>query len=129
MAKYIQNKKVNDVQANNVTEFKGIDDAIWNFISLVYEAKWDFLYTDCSTRTLRSKISLKFTLRTPPAKSNGNKEIPKSNPVTINKMPPPLPPLLTKPKKEINTIPKYFQLKNQSDEKKVPSGNPGKSYA
>jgi len=36
---------------------------------------------------------------------------------------------LTKPKKGINTIPKYFQSKNQSDENKTPSGNPGKSYA
>ena len=129
MAKYIRNKKVNDVQANDITEFEGMGDTIWNFISLVYEAKWDFLYTDHSTRTLRSKILLKFTLRTPPAKSNGNKEIPKSNLVTINKMPPPLPPLSTKPRKEINTIPKYFQSKNQSDENKAPSGNPGKSYA
>ena len=104
-------------------------DAIWNFISSVYKAKWDFLYTNRSTRTLRSKILSKFTPRIPPAKSNGNKEISKSNLVTINKMPPPLPPLSTKPKKEINTIPKYFQSKNQSDENKAPSGNPGKSYA
>ena len=129
IAKYIRNKKVNDVQANDVTKFEGMGDTIWNFISSVYEAKWDFLYTDCSTRTLRSKILSKFTPRIPPAKSNGNKEISKSNPVTINKMPPPLPPLSTKPKKEINTIPKYFQSKNQSDENKAPSGNPGKSYA
>jgi len=39
MAKYIQNKKVNDIQANDVTEFEGMGDAIWNFISSVYEAK------------------------------------------------------------------------------------------
>jgi len=129
MAKYIRNKKVNDIQANDVTEFEGMSDAIWNFISSVYEAKWDFLYTDHSTRTLRSKISSKFTLRIPLVKSNGNKEIPKSNLVTINRVPLPLPPLSTKPKKGINTIPKYFQSKNQSDENKTPSGNPGKSYA
>ena len=43
-------------------------------------------------------------------------------------MPLPLPPLSTKPKNKINTIPKYFQLKNQSDKNKAPSGNPGKSY-
>ena len=71
----------------------------------------------------------KFTLRIPPAKSNSNKEIPKSNPVTINKAPPSLPPLSTKPKKGINTIPKYFQSKNQLDKNKIFSGNPGKSYA
>ena len=39
MAKYIQNKKVNNIQANNVTEFEGMGDAIWNFISSVYKAK------------------------------------------------------------------------------------------
>jgi len=71
---------------------------------------------------------LKFTPRIPPAKGNVNKETPKSNPVTINKAPP-LPPLLTKPKKEINTISKYFQSKNHSDENKTSNDNPGKSYA
>jgi len=129
MAKYILNKKVNDIKANNITEFEGMGDAIWNFISSVYEAKWDSLYTDRSTSTLRSKISSKFTPRIPSAKGNGNKEIPKSNPVTINKAPPPLPPLSTKPKKEVNTIPRYFQSKNHLEENKTPSGNPGKSYA
>ena len=129
MAKYILNKKVNNIKANDVTEFEGMGDAIWNFISLVYEAKWDSFYTDHSTSMLRSKISLKFTPRIPPAKGNGNKEIPKSNLVTINKAPLPLPPLSTKPKKEVNTIPRYFQSKNHSEENKTPSGNPGKLYA
>jgi len=108
MTKYILNKKVNNIKANDVTEFKGMGDTIWNFILLVYEAKWDSLYTDCSTSMLRSKISLKFTPRIPSAKGNGNKETSKSNLVTINKAPPPLPPLSTKPKKEVNTIPRYF---------------------
>ena len=129
MAKYILNKKVNDIKVNDVTELEGMGDAIWNFISSVYEAKWDSLYMDRRTNTLRSKILSKFTPRIPSAKGNGNKEIPKANPVTINKASPPLPPLLTKPKKEVNTIPRYFQSKNQSDENKTPSSNPGKSYA
>ena len=98
MTKYILNKKVNNIKANDVTEFEGMGDTIWNFISLVYEAKWDSLYTDRSTNTLRSKISSKFTPRIPSAKGNGNKKTPKSNLVTINKAPLPLPPLSTKPK-------------------------------
>ena len=129
MARYIRNKSVNDIKANNITEFEGMGDAIWNFISSVYEAKWDSLHTDQSTNTLRSKILLKFTPRTPPAKGNSNKEIPKSTPVTVNRAPPPLPSLSTKPKKDVNTIPKYFQSKNHSDKNKMPNGNPGKSYA
>ena len=129
MARYIRNKSVNDIKANNITELEGMGDTIWNFISSVYEAKWDFFHTDRSTNTLRSKISLKFTPRTPTAKGNGNKEIPKSTPVTVNRTPPPLPPLSTKPKKDVNTIPKYFQSKNHSDVNKTSSGNLGKSYA
>jgi len=129
MAKYIRNKSVNDIQANNITEFEGMGDAIWNFISLVYKAKWDSLHTDRSTNMLRSKISLKFTLRTPSAKGNSNKEISKSTPVTINRAPLSLPPLSTKPKKDVNTIPKYFQSKNHLDKNKMSNGNPGKSYA
>jgi len=129
MAKYIRNKSVNDIKANNITEFEGMSDTIWNFISSVYEAKWDSLHTDQSTNTLRSKILSKFTPRTPLAKGNGNKEIPKSTPVTVNKAPPPLPPLSTKSKKDVNTIPKYFQSKNHLDENKTSNGNPEKSYA
>ena len=90
MAKYIQNKKVNNRKANDINDFDGMGDAIWNFISSVYEAKWDALYTDHKSNMLRSKISSKFTPRNPPTKGNVNKEIPKSNPVTINKAPPSL---------------------------------------
>ena len=132
LAKYIQNKQVNDNAANNLSDFDGMGDAIWNFISLVYDAKWDALHTDNKSNTLRAKISSKFTPRTPTQAPNGNnkKEMPKSSPVTINKAPP-LPPLPAKSKKEINTISKYFQPKKNSVE---PSNhlsklNAGKSYA
>ena len=128
MAKYIQNKKVNDGKANDINDFDGMGDAIWNFISSVYEAKWDALYTDHKSNMLRSKISSKFTLRNSPTKSNVNKEIPKSNPVTINKVLL-FPPLLAKSKKEINAISKYFQSKNRLVENKTSNDNPGKSYA
>ena len=127
MAKYIQNKKVNDGKANDINNFNGMGDAIWNFISSVYEAKWDALYTDHKFNTLRLKISSKFTPRNPPTKGNVNKEIPKSNPVTINKVPPLLP-LPAKSKKEINAISKYFQSKNHSVKNKTSNDNPGKSY-
>jgi len=90
-------------------------DAIWNFVSSVYEAKWDALHTDQNTNTLRSKISAKFTPRIPSSNGNTKKDIPKSNLVTINKAPP-LPPLPAKTKKEINVISKYFHTKKLSGE-------------
>jgi len=104
-------------------------DAIWNFISSVYMSKWDTLFTDQKTDTLRSKISLKFTPHTSPPNSNSKKDTPKSTPVTINKAPP-LPPLPAKSKKEINIISKYFHPKKPSvNNNKSTNNQMGKSYA
>ena len=36
MAKYISNKKVNSRNANDLLDFDGIGDSIWNFISSIY---------------------------------------------------------------------------------------------
>jgi len=130
LAKYIQNKQVNGGKVNDLNNFGGMDNTIWNFISAVYGAKWDALYTDQKTNTLRSKISSKFTPRIPPANGNNKKEIPKSVPVTINKAPP-LPPLPAKSKKEINIISKYFQPKKSTVDNNAqgPNVNLAKSYA
>ena len=130
MAKYIQNKQVSDGKVNDLNNFDGMGDAIWNFILVVYEARWDMLYTDQKSNMLRAKISSKFTPRIPSTNDNNKKEVPKSVPVTINKAPP-LPPLPAKSKKEINVISKYFQLskntvKNNAQRSNV---NSGISYA
>ena len=45
MSKYIANKQVNGKEVNDFKDFDGMGDAIWNFISLVYKAKWDTLHT------------------------------------------------------------------------------------
>ena len=113
MAKYIQGKQVNGKKVNKLKDFDGMGDAIWNFISSVYESKWDTLSTDQNMNNLRSKISSKFTPCTPPPKGNSKKDTPKSTPVTINKAPP-LPPFPAKTTKEINAISKYFHPKKPS---------------
>ena len=117
LAKYIQGKQVNGNKANDLGDFDGMGDAIWNFTSSVYASKWDVLYTDHKTNTLRSKISLKFTPRIPPTNSNSKKDPLKSILVTINKALPP-PPLPAKSKKEINIISKYFHSKKPKNNKK-----------
>jgi len=129
LAKYIQNKQINGGKGNDL-DFDGMGDAIWNFISAVYAARWDALYTDQKTNTLRSKISSKFTPRTIPTNGNNKKEIAKSVPVTINKALP-LPLLLAKSKKKINIIFKYFQSKKSMIDNNVQgcNVNSGKSYA
>ena len=113
MARYITNKKVNGNKTNDLKEFEGIGDSIWNFISLVYEAKWDSLYTNNNSTTLRAKISSKFTPRVVLNLSKSNKEVAKHIPVTIERALPP-PSLLAKLKKEVNVILKYFQSNKTS---------------
>ena len=105
-------------------------DAIWNFILAVYMSKWDALFTNQKSNNLRSKISSKFTPCSPPPNGNSKKDSPKSTPITINKALP-LPSLLAKSKKEINTISKYFLPKKPSDNNNNRSTNvqTGKSYA
>ena len=130
MARYILNKKVNSNKANNLPDLDGIGDSIWNFISAIYQANWDSLYTDNKTKSLREKIVSKFSPRIIPTATKNSKEQPKSVPITIDKFPP-LPPLLVKSKKEVNIISKYFQSKKPSAKNKnqVGNNNPVRSYA
>jgi len=115
LAKYIRNKQVNGNMINDLADFDGMGDAIWNFISSVYDAKWDALYTDNNVNTLRAKVSLKFTPRTIPQHNGNKKDIAKSVPVTINKVPPP-PLFWLKPERKLisspnTSIPRNRQLK------------------
>ena len=113
MTKYIANKKVNSSKANDLLDFDGIGDSIWNFISSVYQSNWDSFYTDNKTTTLRAKILSKFTSRIPPPTNKNNKKTTKPATVTIEKVPP-LPPLPAKSKREVNIISKYFQNSKSS---------------
>ena len=128
MARYISNKKVNPKSSNNLNNFDSFSNAVWNFLSSVYQSSWDSLYTDNKSKSLREKISDKLTPRVVPLMSNK----PTKNPtlVTINKAPL-LPPLLVKTKKEVNTISKFFLPNKLMVENNVNSNttNSGKSYA
>jgi len=120
MARYIKNKKVNASKANDLSNFDGMGDSIWNFISSVYSSNWDSLFTDNKSNTLRTKILSKFTLRIPPPTNRNNKKTSKPVPVTIEKVPP-LPPLPAKSKREVNVISKYFQNSKSSGKAKKPN--------
>jgi len=118
MARYISNKMVNPKTANDLKDFDGIGNAVWNFLSLVYQSGWDSLHTDNKSKTLREKISSKFTPRIAPSSTQkSNKPAPKPVPASIDKAPPP-PPLLAKMAKEVNTISKYFQNRNSMNNNK-----------
>ena len=130
MAKYISNKKVNLKTANDLKDFDDIGDAVWNFLSLVYQSGWDSLHTDNKSKTLREKISSKFTPRIAPSSTQkSNKPASKPVPASIDKASPP-PPLPAKMAKEVNTISKYFQNRNSmNNNKSKDESKTTKSYA
>ena len=129
IAKYISNKKVNPKIANNLKDFDGIGDSVWNFISAVYQASWDSFLTDNKSKSLREKIVSKFSPRITLTNAQKNsKDLPKLVPISFDKVPPP-PSLPAKSVKEVNAISKYFQNKKPSIENKKKEGsNPTKSY-
>ena len=106
VAKYINNKQIDPKKSNDIQDFKGIGEVVWNLISLVYQLNWDSLIADKNSYTLRQKISAKFTLKVKliPKDSYANKN--KLALACIKRIPPPIP---TKSQKEVNQISKYFQ--------------------
>ena len=130
IVKYISNKKVNPKNANDLKDFDGMGDSIWNFISTVYQASWDFFLTDNKSKSLREKIASKFSPRITLTNAQKNiKDLSKSVPISFDKIPLP-PPLSAKSANEVNVISKYFQNKKPLIENKKKEGsNPTKSYA
>jgi len=122
ITKYITNKKIDSSKANDLENFKGIGEAVWNFISSVYEANWDALYMDDNFTLLRRKITFKFTPRMQSTPQKANKENKGLSPASIERLPPPI---LAKSPKEVNKISKFFKS-NKIDNSAL---NKTKSYA
>jgi len=116
MARYITNKLVDSSKLNDLEDFNGIGEAIWNFISSVFQSNWDFLYADKQSNSFRRKIVTKFTPRVNLSPGKNNKETNKHVPANINRIPLPV---LAKSQKEVNAISKYFKSnKPATDPKK-----------
>jgi len=86
MAKYIINKQVNPTKSNDLEDFNGIEEAIWNLISSVYQSKWNSLIADKNLNTLRQKILVKFTPKVPLVSNRNNKSINKPILASIEKI-------------------------------------------
>ena len=109
IAKYISNKQVQPSKANDLDDLDGIGDAVWLFISSVYDSNWDILFTNNKTNTLREKIVYKFTPRVQAILHKNPKKINKPFPASIERIPLPIP---AKSPKEANIISKFFKNKN-----------------
>ena len=99
MAKYIDNKQIDLFKSNDMEDLKGIGMAIWNFMSSIYQSKWDSLNADNNGKSLRDKITAKLSPRVIPQSSRNNKPTEKLVPASIEKM---LPLLPAKLKNEVN---------------------------
>ena len=106
MAKYILNKQVDLARSNDLDNFKGIGEAVWNLVSLVYQSKWDSLIADKNNKSLREKIAAKLTPRIIPTPIHNNKVSDISTLASIEKM---LSLIPAKSQKEVNQIFKYFR--------------------
>ena len=122
MTKYITNKKIDSSKANDLEDFKGIGEVVWNFISSVYKANWDVLSTDDNSTLLRRKIASKFIPRMQSTPQRANKENKGPFPASIERLPPPIP---AKSPKEVNEISKFFKSNKMNNS----ASNKTKSYA
>ena len=122
MTKYITNKQIELSKANNLDDFKDIGEAVWDFISSVYETNWDVLYTDNNFILLRRKIVSKFTpkMQLTPQKTSKEKNGPSL--ANIKNLSPPIP---AKTPKEVNKISKFFKSSKSVNS----AANKSKSYA
>jgi len=60
MRKYISGKSINGDKANEVEDLKGMDKAMWEFISTIYKSHWNSLFVDDNKMTFRNKVRSKF---------------------------------------------------------------------
>jgi len=106
IAKYVSNKQIDPKRSNNIQDFKGMGEVIWNLISLVYQLNWDSLITDKNSYTLQLKISANSTPKMKPVSNGDQTNKNKSVPASIERI---LSPIPTKFQKEVNQISKYFK--------------------
>ena len=81
---------------------------VWNFIFSIYDTKWDTLYTNNKSNTLRKKIAVKFTLKIQTVPQKNSKKLNKLTPANIEKI---LLLILAKSQKKVNAISKFFKNK------------------
>jgi len=60
MGRYIKGKSIINSNANGVKDLDGIDKAVWELLSAVYNSHWDSLYINNFKTSFRNKVKSKF---------------------------------------------------------------------
>jgi len=106
MANYIRSRKVKLGSINDVPQLKGFGEAVWNFISSIYEFSWDIIDTDNNNCSFRNKVANEFTFKVLKIKTLSNSRSSKDKAVEIIKLPPPI---LAHLSKEVLKKSKFFR--------------------
>jgi len=53
MTNYIKNKSIKSNKVNDVPDLKNIGEAVWSFISTIYESWWNLLIADKDNQSFR----------------------------------------------------------------------------
>jgi len=86
MANFIRIRKVVNSKTNNIPELKNFDKVVWNFIFFIYNSRWDSLSSDKYNNLFRTKVSNKFTLKSPKINSGLTLGVPKGKVAKIIKL-------------------------------------------
>ena len=113
MAKFIRQRNITNHNGNKIPQIDSFGEAAFNFITAIYEAGWNKLFTS-DKNTLRQKIQVQFSDLAPQDQNTG-----KRNPV--EKIPPPIPKRL--PCKQVE------EARKRLEQKKTKGKNSAKSYA
>ena len=111
---YILGKTIENGNANNIKDFKGVGKVAWRFISFLYEAHWDSLIVDETNTLFRNKIKSKFSLQVLKILSNGKGK----NIIKLAFISSISSPIQAKFLKEVNKILKYFKKNSIIQQKK-----------
>ena len=103
--KYILGKGIDSSKTNNIKDFKGLDKAVWRFITVLYISQWNNLIVNDTNRSFRNNVKSKFSLQaaketTKPKNANISYSLYVSS-LSLS--------ILAKFTKEINKISKYFK--------------------
>jgi len=118
MACFLKQRSLSGRNGNNIAQLELFGESAWDFISAIFEAGWDQLYSS-DTTSIRDKVKTHLgNLKDQGIKSHDN-----STPMeaTNRKVPPPIPPRLTRKQMEKSKIhgktaqsPTYAQAANSS---------------
>ena len=94
MVTFIRQRRLEDKTVEDILQITKFGSVAWEFLSAIYEAGWDKLTTNYNNKYFRQCVSAQFN-KTPLSYAL-SKKLSKGKQVDISRIPPPIPPRLSK---------------------------------